>query len=130
MRKFKINSTEIVDCTNEDENGDILLSCISVVVEFTIGVNTFRVDFQTTETFDNNAISSNLASSDMADADHSSFIDFIGDDEQSEALLEPIKKESNAQEIWSDYVYENFIKNEDSFDGLDANSEISTAVRR
>ncbi len=130
MRKFKINSTEIIDCTNEDENGNILLSGISVVVEFTIGIKTFRVDFQTTETFDNSAISSNLSSSDMADLDHSSFIDFIGDDEQSEALLGLIKKESKAQEIWNDYVYDNFINNEDHFDGIDANSEINTAVRR
>jgi hypothetical protein len=66
----------------------------------------------------------------MADVDHSSFIDFIGDDDKSAALLELIKKESKAQEIWNDYVYENFIKNEGHFDGIDANSEINTAVRR
>lgn len=130
MRKFKINSAEIIDCTNEDENGNILLSGISVVVEFTIGIKTFRVDFQTTETFDNSAISSNLASSDMADLDHSSFFDFIGDDDKSEALLKLIKKESNAQEMWNDYVYDNFIINEDHFNGIDANSEINAAVRR
>ncbi len=130
MRKFKINSAELIDCTNEDESGNILLSSISVVVEFTIGIKTFRVDFQTTETLDNSAISSNLASSDMAEADHSIFIDFIGDDDKSEALLKLIKKESNAQEIWNDYVYENFIIIEDHFDGIDANSEINTTVRR
>ena len=92
MRKFIINSAELIDCTNEDENGNILLSSISVVVEFTIGKKTFRVDFQTTETFDNNAISSNLASSAMTEEDHSIFIDFIGDDDKSEALLKLIKK--------------------------------------
>jgi hypothetical protein len=130
MRKFKINSTEIIDCTNEDESGNILLSGISVLVNFTIETKTFMLDFQTTETFDYSAISSNLASSDLAGVDHSSFIDFIGDDDKSEALLELIKTESNAQEIWNDYVYENFIINEDHFNGMDANSEINTAVRR
>ncbi len=130
MKDFIIKSTEILDNTIEYEGGVVLLSDISVSVEVEIDDRIFMLEFQTTETIDSNAISSDRKSSYEASIDHSALIKHIDDYDEHEALLKAIKKESEAQVDWDMYVDEYFVRNKDYFGGFDAKSEINVATRK
>ncbi len=129
MRTFTIKSTELLDNMYEDEDGEVSIACISVAVEVEIEDNIFMLDYQTTLTHDNGAMSSKLESSDEAQADHQKLVAYIDDCVESDALFEAIKEESCAQELWDDHVKENYVQNEDHFGGMDANSEFPMARR-
>jgi hypothetical protein len=124
--KFKIKNTEIIDnsCKNQ-ETGLYQPSEISILVELEMDEKGFYLDFQTTNTQDYGAFSSSLAAYDGTDAyleleDHCSEneIDF-------DELLKKVKKESSAQNLWIEYINENYVKNENHYGGSDANSEIN-----
>lgn len=130
MKKIIIKSTELLDNTTEFDNGKVFLSAISVYVEVEIDNKIFKLEFQTTEAQDYGAISTDLKSSAEVSQDHSDLIDYIDDYDEHEALFDAIKDESAAQEKWDSYVNENFIRNDEYFGGVDANSEINEATRK
>ena len=121
MKNFKIKSTEIIDLTSE--NKTVNLSSISVSVKIEVDDKKFRLEFQTTETQDVHAISTELESSSQACDDYSNLSEDIDDYEEFESLLATIKKESRVQQKWNNYVAENFNRSDEKSNFLDANSD-------
>ncbi len=111
---FIIKDTEIVDQTCE---GDMNRSAISVVVEIEIDSEIFYVDYQTSTTFDAGAVSTSLDAYDGS-SDYDEIEEKMGED-----FFEMLLEKSGAQEIYEDYLEENYVLNSEHFGGMDANSE-------
>ena len=120
--KFEIKYTEVIDDRVCDENDIYLASGVSVRVDVETKGNVYVLDYQTSGTLDYGAISSNLRAYDGHD-DYDRLMDLVDDDEKFFKLLDEIKQESDAQGLWNEYIDENYIKNDDHYGGMDANSE-------
>lgn len=123
-----ITDVEIIDNCNEDEEGNIQPSEISALVGFTFVGEAYSIDFKTTTTSDYGAYSSKLAAYDGSD-DYDRFVEAVGDD-MAQEILSVVLKESDAQEIRNKYVSENYSVSDESYGGMDGNSETNKATRK
>lgn len=129
MKEFKITDTEVIDNTVADHDGNIQPSEISILVEIEINGKPFCLDFQTTNTMDYGAYSSDLWPYDGTD-DYSDLEDLFDDDNEFADFIENVKTKSNAQAQWHEYVSENFNVRDEHFSGMDANSETNKAIKK
>ena len=125
---MKVISTEIIDHEIRDEHDIYRPSGVSVLVEVQVNGRVFFLDYQTTTTFDYGAIFSRLAPYDNGDYDNLRGI--VNDDAKFFELIDNIKKDSRAQELWEAYIAENYNKNDDHFGGMDANSEFDEMTKK
>ena len=126
MKEFKILETEVVDQAYPDENDNYPVSGVSVLVKIEIEDDIFYLDFQTSTTMDYGAISSKLRPYDGT-TDYDKLADKFEDDilnPEFQDLLDRIEKESRAQELWDEYISENYERDESHYGGMDANSEM------
>ncbi len=130
MKDIKIVETEVIDNTHRDENGEYCKSGVSVLVKVEFGGKELYLDFQTTTTQDYGAINSSLWPYDGTE-DYDSFIEVCEKTDVDETeMIQKIKEESMAQELWQDFIDEKFITNDDHFGGMDANSEYDKMTLR
>jgi len=121
IRKIKIQEITIIDNNKNMEIGeDFTKSNVSILVQFNLNGIQYILDFQTTGTYDYGAISSNLEAYNLTD-DYDRLEALYDDD--LPALLKKIKKMAGVQKKWSNYVSENYIPDNEIYNGMDANSE-------
>lgn len=129
MKNFKIGNVEI-ESVND---GNALLSCISVSVEIIINNETFCIEYQTTENCDYGFVNSNieLYRDDGYANGSEALINALGFDDYEDSFdfFEELKEKNNWQKLFDDYVKENYIQ-EDNDNSYDANSEINEITLR
>lgn len=125
MKTFKFIETEIFDNTIQDQDGKIQPSEISVGVHLEIDNKKYCLDFQTTTTRDYGAYSARLASYNE-NSDHEALSEIYGDD--FDEFLIAVEEEAKPQQTWQQYVNENYELDENHFNGLDANSNVNSAL--
>ena len=135
MNKYKIINAEVYDHNQTDGHYDPvedkkywLASSVEVHIEIEINQKNYFLNYQTSNTHDIGAISSDLQVNDQSGDDSDDLIELFGEDEAPE-LFETIKKEARVQKIWDEYISENFIRNTNHFRGMDANSEFNEMQR-
>lgn len=130
--QLRIIETEIIDNTTEI-NGKYQIAEVSVLVKIRFLKKDFYLDFQTSNTSDYGAFSSDLAAYDGTD-DYSNLQDFVEETDfltdLFQEILDTVKEKADANKKWDEYVNENYKRNSDHFGGMDANSEINEAVKR
>jgi len=133
MKEFTIISEEVFDhlenAGSKDEEQLLLLGCIEIHLEVSVEKTNYLLVFQTSDTYDNGAISSTLRAYD-GDEGYLELQRYVDDICEFDELLEAIKEKSTVDEIWDEYVQRNYIRDESHYDGMDADSEHSCAKRR
>jgi hypothetical protein len=134
MKSFKIIDTDIIDNSNEsqiinletgEKTGDYPISSVSIAVTVEIDGEKYWLEFQTSGTFDYGAISSNLEINNI-DTGYDKLSELFDDDDDGfRGLIDDIKKKSKAQQLWNEYINENYIIDGEYFGGMDANSEVN-----
>ncbi len=127
--KFEIIEKEVFDNSTKDEFGFYNVAGISVGVRINVEGTEFFIDFQTSETQDYGAISSDLAPN-SANDDYDALEKIIGDDNAFHELVEGVKQAANVQHLWASYINERYIVDDGHFGGMDANSEVNRMVLR
>ena len=130
MKNFKVKNTDIFDFNDyvEDQEDNAWLSYISVCVDVEIDNLDVRLVYQTTGTRDYGAISTSLRA--YQDSGYEDLEDLVDDEDELEELLNSIAEEAQVQKIYDDYVEEYYIRDDNHFGGLDANSEINECVKK
>ena len=130
MKNFKVKNTDIVDCNDyvEDQEENARLSYINVCVEVEIDNLDVRLVYQTTGTYDYDAISTSLRA--YQDSGYEELKELVNDEDELDELLDSIAEEAQVQKIYDDYVEEHYIRDESHFGSLDANSEINECVKK
>ena len=103
---------------------------ISATVSIEVDGNHYCVEFQTQETSDYGAYNSSLAAYDDGN-DYEELVHIANDNLITpEAFFDVIKQESSVQEIWFNYVDDSYDRSSESFNGMDANSEVNRMVNK
>ncbi len=123
---YKIKEVSVSDF-NHGIVEDVQPGNVSVLVELEFNGDDYFLDFQTSNTSDLGAISSNLTSYD-GNSDHEKLQDILGD--KFEDFLHEVKKESNVNKVWSDYINEHYVRDDSHFGGMDGNSERNEMKRK
>lgn len=137
---MKIIKTEIIDNEESDHNGDYNIAGISVLVTLEYNNKNYTLDYQTSTTHDYGAMSSDLGAYDD-DADYPALFDDFNSSRNTEDIhsdnyyheaekwedfsdfLNEIKELADVNEIWTNYVEENYIRENPAGNFFDANSE-------
>ena len=124
--EVKIVDTDILDHNSNYE--DPMPSMISVVVTAEVNGKSYWLDYQTSETMDVGAYSSNMVA--YNDTEWDRLRDDIDDDDEFYKLLSDVADQADVQKKWREYVSKNYELDDSYFGGLDASSEINSAKPR
>lgn len=127
-------SIEVVDFNDEETEKNMEIDPAKGLIEVIFDVvlkdgKKLSLSFQTSTTYDN-AVSSILSLNSTTD-DFDSLMSYCEDNHLDDELVNDfLKKITNAQKLYDDYVDENYITNQENFGGLDANSEFDELKRK
>jgi len=113
--EYEITNVEIVDGNEGLLDEVIHPSNISVLVEIELLETIYYLDFQTGMTFDYETLSAILWPYDGTE-DYDNLQQVFPEDSAFIEFVEQIKRDTNLQEIWADYINEYYILDEEDGD--------------